>query len=66
MFLSDAELKALTRRLRTSAQRKVLASLGVPYRLRPDGSIVVLHADLQPTTAPQRAPMLRLPTRAAA
>jgi hypothetical protein len=66
IFLSDAELVALTRRTRPTAQRRVLDSLGIPFRLRPDNSIVVLCADLQPAARAQPAPQLRLPHKVAA
>jgi hypothetical protein len=39
----------------------VLDALGVPYRLRPDGSIVVFKADLHaPAQIRQEPPRLRL------
>ena len=43
MILSDAELVTLTRRVRRSAQARVLDELRVPYRRRPDGSLVVFR-----------------------
>ena len=46
MILSHAQLAALTGRVRLSAQRRTLDHLRIPYRLRPDGSIVVFEADL--------------------
>lgn len=45
MILSASQLCALTGRVRPSAQRRTLDHLRIPYRLRPDGSIVVFEAD---------------------
>jgi hypothetical protein len=65
MILSPEELFTLTLRRRSRAQTAVLDSLGVPYRLRPDGSVVVFRRDLeQPTPRVQsRGPQLRFGTR---
>jgi len=41
MLLTAEELAALTGKQRPSAQRRVLAAIGIPYRVRPDGSIAV-------------------------
>ncbi|MFN7341578.1 MAG: DUF4224 domain-containing protein [Opitutia bacterium] len=63
MILTDQELRDLTRRKRRSAQIRVLIALGVPYRQRPDGSLVVFKSQPHATTpeAQPRAPALRLP-----
>ncbi|HZW13827.1 MAG TPA: DUF4224 domain-containing protein [Noviherbaspirillum sp.] len=47
MFLSREELMALTARIQYSAQRKVLNMMGIEYRSRPDGSIVVLRTHVE-------------------
>lgn len=44
MILTPAELVFITKRERPKAQAKVLDALGVPYRPRPDGSLVVSKA----------------------
>lgn len=46
MILSPDELVTLTARQRKSAQARVLAAIGVPYRRRPDGSLVVHSEDV--------------------
>lgn len=46
MWLSEARLSALTKRVRPAAQIRVLNHMGIPYRRRPDGSVVVFEADL--------------------
>lgn len=63
MILTDAELKLLTRRTRASAQIRVLEAIRVPYRRRPDGSIVVFRRDVEGPVGLQREgprPQLRL------
>lgn len=44
MILSKEEVIALTKRTRSDAQARVLNSMGIPHRRRPDGSIVVSRA----------------------
>jgi hypothetical protein len=68
MLLTNAELVELTRMRRQAAQRRVLDAIGVPYRMRPDGSLVVLRAAVDlalggvPVERPGRpAPELQLP-----
>jgi hypothetical protein len=65
VILSPDELVTLTARRQKRAQAAVLDALGVPYRLRPDGSVVVFRRDLeQPTPRVQsRGPQLRFGTR---
>ena len=46
MILEPLTIEQLTKRQRPSAQRRVLNKLGIPYRVRPDNSLVVLAADL--------------------
>lgn len=41
VWLSDEELQELTKRERAAAQARVLDDLQVPYKRRPDGSLVV-------------------------
>ena len=64
MILSDDELRALTQRRQRAAQRRVLAALHIPYRERPDGTIVVFRRDVDGAGAapPERprTPALRL------
>lgn len=43
MLLSDEDIATLTRRKRPSAQCRVLLTLGIECRRRPDGSLVVLE-----------------------
>jgi hypothetical protein len=63
MILTPADLVLLTGRTRHSAQRRVLDALAVPYRCRPDGSIVVMQEDVRRESTPKegsRSPALRL------
>lgn len=47
-FCLPAEtLIALTGRMRPSAQSRVLKSLGIPYRRRPDNTLIVLRAHVE-------------------
>jgi hypothetical protein len=59
LFLDRAELKALTGRSRPGAQRRALAAMGVPHRVRPDGQPVVAVRDLQPRE--EQAPTIQQP-----
>jgi hypothetical protein len=62
VLLSSAELVALTERTRRRAQRRVLDALGISYRLRPDGTIVVLRESLNaPAKSRPASPALRVP-----
>lgn len=47
LHLSDDELIEITRRKMHTAQARVLAGMGVPYRVRPDGSLLVGRAALE-------------------
>lgn len=47
LHLSDDELVALTQRERRSAQSRVLDALHIPYRARPDHSLIVMRVDVQ-------------------
>ena len=44
LTLTRAELREFTQRRRSDAQARVLDYLRLPYRVRPDGSLVVLRA----------------------
>lgn len=46
MILTDDALHALTKRSRFTAQAKELNVMGIPFRRRSDGSLVVLEEDL--------------------
>ena len=46
LILSEELLTELTGKTRRSAQRRILTFLGIPYRLRPDGSLVVHRASV--------------------
>lgn len=46
-FLTSEEVKELTGRVQFSAQQKVLRSMGVEHRTRPDGSIAILRAHVE-------------------
>lgn len=47
MFLTDDEIKELTGKSRRASQAKVLNSLGIVHKTRPDGSVVVLRAHVE-------------------
>ena len=47
MFLDPDELKQRTNRERSGAQRKALDFMGMPYKVRADGSIVVLRSAIE-------------------
>lgn len=60
-FLSFDDLSALTGKKLHSAQRRVLNYMGIPHRVRPDGSLVVLwsHVDayvINPASAATKQP----------
>jgi Domain of unknown function (DUF4224) len=68
MLLTADELVELTGLRQPTAQRRVLDAIRVPYRVRPNGSIIVLRAavDLALGGVPVErpgvpAPKLRLP-----
>jgi hypothetical protein len=60
MFLTDSEITQLTGRTRHKAQAKVLDFMGIPYKSRPDGSLVVLRFNLAPSEEKPSSPRLRL------
>jgi hypothetical protein len=63
MILSPAEIRTLTGRVQRAAQMRELRALGVAYRQRTDGSIVVFRRDVdEPAKEAQSPPpALRLP-----
>jgi hypothetical protein len=62
MILTASDLIDLTGRQRPRWQARVLDHLGIPYRSRPDGSLVVLRAHVEhlPAARQAREPALRL------
>lgn len=67
LTLTHDEIVQLTARVRKSAQCDTLRQLGIPYKIRPDGSPVVLRAAMEVALghAPKKngssSPRLRLP-----
>lgn len=47
LFLTRQELTELTGRMTKNAQRTVLNYMGIEYRVRPDGTLVVLRAHVE-------------------
>jgi hypothetical protein len=62
LTLSEKELYELTKKERPSAQAKVLAFMGIPYKPRPDGSLAVyrIHLFHETQEKEHQAPALRL------
>lgn len=60
MILTEAEVVSLTHKVRPTAQAKALASMGIDHRIRPDGTVMVLHEHLisvgKPTKVRSRQP----------
>jgi hypothetical protein len=62
LLLSDIELRELTGYKRPTEQAQELAALGLPFRRRRDGTIIVFREDLRATAQDRPAsPTLRLP-----
>ncbi|HJT63127.1 MAG TPA: DUF4224 domain-containing protein [Burkholderiales bacterium] len=62
--LSPVELTALTGKVRPHAQARVLDALVIPYRKRPDNSLIVFRYHVTPDAPPQErsaSPVLHLP-----
>jgi len=59
-ILDDAQIEQLTQRKRRPAQRRVLDAIGVSYRVRPDGSIVIFTEQFHAAPAQNRPPSPRL------
>lgn len=47
MFLTGDEVHDLTARVQRTAQKKVLRSMRIEFRERPDGSVAVLRAHVE-------------------
>ncbi|MFM0566939.1 DUF4224 domain-containing protein [Paraburkholderia caledonica] len=47
MFLTDDELTELTGKRYNSVRARVLRSIGIEHKIRPDGSIAVLRAHVE-------------------
>lgn len=62
MILTAKEIEALTGKSRAGWQRRELEHLGIPYRERSDGSLLVLWEDVRATqdVRPAREPQMRL------
>lgn len=61
MFLTPTELVALTDKVRPGWQARVLDAMAIPYRKRPDGTLVVLRAHVEyQQDRPSREPQMRL------
>ncbi len=67
MLLTEDELIELTGMQKRAAQCRVLDAIRVPYRVRPNGSIIVLRAAVDlalggvPAAQAPKQPELRLP-----
>ncbi len=46
IVLTDAEIRDVTRKKRPSAQMRALRAMRIAYRIRPDGSVMVLRSSL--------------------
>ena len=59
-WLTASELQSATSKKQPSAQARVLRALGIPFKRRPDGKLLVgreaVSAALAGTTAPKAAP----------
>ncbi len=47
MFLTKEEVKELTKRTQHNAQAKMLRTLGITFKIRSDGSLLVLRAHIE-------------------
>lgn len=59
MFLTAQELEDLTHRKYSAWQARVLDSMGIRYRKRPDRTLAVLRSDVDGKQDTRRAPQLR-------
>lgn len=64
MFLSDTELTDLTKRKRAKAQQRQLNAMGIQYKVRADGSLVVLQAHVERLFGVQEQSTRQRPARA--
>lgn len=61
MFLTAEQLIELTGRHRPGYQRRQLEHLGIPYRVRTDGTLIVLRLHVEAAQYPKpTAPRVRL------
>jgi hypothetical protein len=60
MLLTPAEVIELTGRVKYRAQARQLDHLGIVYRVRTDGSLIVLRSDVEGRQAMRPEPRLRL------
>lgn len=69
LTLTTDEIVEITGRRRTAAQRQALTSMGIAYRIRPDGTPAVLRAVAEVAMGQSKAtegsarPQLRVPAR---
>lgn len=47
MFLTEDEVRELTQRVQHQAQAKMLRSIGMTFKIRSDGSLLVLRAHVE-------------------
>ena len=47
MFLSGDEIRSMTCRVQHKAQAKMLRSMGIAFKLRADGTLVVMRAHVE-------------------
>lgn len=47
MILTPAQLVSVTKKVRPKAQARVLRELGVPFKPRPDGTLLVSQASVE-------------------
>lgn len=47
MFLTEEEVRSLTNRVQHQAQAKMLRSIGMMFKIRSDGSLLVLRAHVE-------------------
>lgn len=62
MFLSKAELKALTNRMQYAAQIRTLRAMGIQHCVRPDGSVAVMRSHIEAIFGLQNRAISRTPT----
>ncbi len=60
MFLTEAELVDLTHRVKGAWQAKELERMGIAYRRRSDGTLVVLRSALEPKQDARPRPQLKV------
>jgi hypothetical protein len=60
MFLSEQELVDLTHRVKPAWQARALELMGISFRKRPDGTLVVLRSSLEQKQDARPRPQLRV------